>query len=172
MSNAIEDAKKIEKMAANTDIVELLQKKHGKENITRLNSTSFDKIDVVPTGIKSVDDDCFLVGGFPRGRITQIRGTESSGKTTICLTAAAEAQKNGGEIAILDFENAIDKSWCKTIGVDPDKLIVSQPDNADIGFEILYALVESGKIEGKDTINMLINLPSYFLLQYYNLRFR
>lgn len=148
MTINVEEAKKLEKtLSSNVDIVEILQKKYGKGNIMRLNSTSFDKVDVVPTGIATIDDKIFIVGGFPKGRITHIMGTESSCKTTLCLTAAAKAQKSGGQVAIIDLENALSKSWCETLGVDFDKLIVSQPDNAEIALDILHDLVESKQVD-------------------------
>jgi recombination protein RecA len=124
-----------------------IEKQFGKGSIMRLG----DRIDTtsvmaIPTG--SISFDAALgVGGFPRGRVVEIFGPESSGKTTIALHAIAQAQKSGGSAAFIDAEHAMDASYAKMLGVNTDQLLVSQPDNGEQALEIAEVLVRSGAID-------------------------
>ncbi len=122
-----------------------LQKRFGDGAIMRLGDSA-PKIDVIPTGSISLDL-ALGVGGIPRGRITEIYGPESSGKTTICLHVIAETQKQGGIAAFIDTEHALDPSYAARIGVDVPALLVSQPDTGEQALEIAEALVRSGAID-------------------------
>ncbi len=122
-----------------------LKKRFGEGAIMRLNEAA-QHIDVIPTGSISLDI-ALGVGGIPRGRITEIYGPESSGKTTICLHVIAEAQKQGGVAAFIDTEHALDPSYAARIGVDVENLLVSQPDTGEQALEIAEALVRSGAVD-------------------------
>jgi recombination protein RecA len=124
-----------------------IEKQFGKGSIVRLGSKeALVPIAVIPTG--SISFDAALgVGGIPRGRVTEIYGPESSGKTTICLQIIAEAQKMGGLAAFVDAEHALDPQYAKRLGVDVDNLLVSQPDSGEQALEITEALVHSGAID-------------------------
>ncbi len=122
-----------------------LQKRFGDGAIMRLGDEA-PKIDVIPTGSISLDL-ALGVGGIPRGRITEIYGPESSGKTTICLHIIAEAQKRGGVAAFIDTEHALDPSYATRIGVDVPELLISQPDTGEQALEIAEALVRSGAVD-------------------------
>jgi recombination protein RecA len=105
-----------------------IEKDHGKGTIMKLGSRSIEDISVIPTG--SIGLNAALgVGGFPRGRVIEIYGPESSGKTTLAIHAIAEAQKAGGIAAIIDAEHAFDPAYAKALGVDVDNLLISQPDS-------------------------------------------
>ena len=103
-------------------------------------------VESIPTGALSLDV-ALGIGGIPKGRIIEIFGPESSGKTTLALHMIAEAQKRGGEAAFIDAEHALDPVYAKNLGVDIDNLIVSQPDTGEQGLEIAEALVRSGAID-------------------------
>lgn len=124
-----------------------IEKQFGKGSIMRLG----DKIDT--TGVKSIStgsisfDAALGVGGFPKGRVVEIYGPESSGKTTIALHAIAQAQKNGGAAAFVDAEHAMDASYAKMLGVNTDELLVSQPDSGEQALEIAEVLVRSGALD-------------------------
>jgi recombination protein RecA len=124
-----------------------IEKQFGKGSIMRLGSKeAIVPISVIPTG--SISFDAALgVGGFPRGRVIEVFGPESSGKTTITLQVIAEAQKTGGMAAFVDAEHALDPGYAKKLGVDVDNLIVSQPDYGEQALEITEALVRSGAID-------------------------
>lgn len=123
-----------------------IEKQFGKGSIMRLGEDSKLNIDVIPTG--SLDLDIALgIGGIPRGRIIEIFGPESSGKTTVTLHIAAEAQKLGGIAAFIDAEHALDPAYAKRLGVDIENLIISQPDTGEQALEIAEALVRSGAID-------------------------
>ena len=123
-----------------------IEKQFGKGSIMRLGENSRLNIEVIPTG--SLDLDIALgVGGLPKGRIVEIYGPESSGKTTVALHSIAEAQKKGGIAAFIDAEHALDPAYAKKLGVDIDNLIVSQPDTGEQALEIAEALVRSGAID-------------------------
>ena len=124
-----------------------IEKQFGKGSIMRLGSKeAIVPISVIPTGAISFDA-ALGVGGFPRGRVVEIFGPESSGKTTIALQVIAEAQKAGGMAAFVDAEHALDPGYAKKLGVDVDNLLVSQPDYGEQALEITEALVRSGAID-------------------------
>ncbi len=124
-----------------------IEKQFGKGSIMRLGSKeAIVPISVIPTGAISFDS-ALGVGGFPRGRVVEIFGPESSGKTTIALQVVAEAQKNGGMAAFVDAEHALDPGYAKKLGVDVDNLLVSQPDYGEQALEITEALVRSNAID-------------------------
>ncbi|MDZ4763563.1 MAG: recombinase RecA [Chloroflexota bacterium] len=123
-----------------------LEKKFGEGTIVRLGDAATMLIDVIPTGSITIDI-ALGVGGIPRGRITEIYGPESSGKTTICLHVVAEAQKRGGLAAFVDMEHALDPRYARALGVDIEKLYISQPDTAEQALEIIEALVRSGALD-------------------------
>ena len=123
-----------------------LTKRFGDGAIIRLGDAVHLHVDAIPTGSLAVDI-AIGVGGIPRGRVTEIYGPESSGKTTICLHTIAEAQKRGGICAFIDMEHALDPSYAARIGVDIDNLYISQPDTAEQALEIAEALVRSGALD-------------------------
>lgn len=123
-----------------------LKTKFGDESIMLLSDSRKVDIDVIPTGSIGLDD-ALGIGGFPRGRIIEIYGPESSGKTTLSLHAIAEAQKMGGICAFIDAEHAMDPEYAKNLGVKLDELLISQPDNGEQALEIVESLVRSGKID-------------------------
>lgn len=123
-----------------------IEKDFGKGSLMRLGDKPDEKIPVIPTGALSLDM-ALGIGGVPRGRIIEIYGAESSGKTTIALHIIAEAQKMGGVAAFIDAEHALDPTYAAAIGVDIDNLLVSQPDNGEAALEITETLVRSGAID-------------------------
>ncbi len=124
-----------------------IEKQFGKGSIMKLGSESLDKdIDSISTGSLSLDI-ALGVGGVPRGRVIEIFGPESSGKTTICLHIIAEAQKNGGAAAFIDAEHALDINYGKLLGVKTDDLLISQPDTGEQALEIAEVLIRSGAID-------------------------
>lgn len=123
-----------------------IEKQFGKGSVMKLGENSHYNVDSIPTGALSLDI-VLGIGGVPRGRIIEIYGPESSGKTTIALHIIAQAQKRGGEAAFIDAEHALDPSYAKVLGVDVDSLIVSQPDTGEQGLEIAEALVRSGALD-------------------------
>ncbi len=123
-----------------------IEKKYGKGSIMRLGENSFMNIESIKTGSISLDA-ATGVGGLPRGRIVEIFGAESSGKTTLALHVVAEAQKAGGEAAFIDAEHALDPDYASNLGVDVDSLLVSQPDDGEQALEIAEALARSGAID-------------------------
>lgn len=123
-----------------------IEKDFGKGAVMRLGDKPVEKLPVIPTGVLSLDI-ALGVGGFPRGRIIEIYGAESSGKTTIALHAIAQAQMAGGAAAFVDAEHALDPIYAKAIGVDTDNLIVSQPDSGEVALEITETIVRSGAVD-------------------------
>ena len=123
-----------------------IEKQFGKGAIMRLGQNSNMNIEVIPTGILSVDI-ATGIGGVPRGRIVELYGQESSGKTTVALHIIAETQKMGGEAAFIDAEHALDPVYAEQLGVDIDSLLVSQPDNGEQALEIAEALIRSNAID-------------------------
>ena len=123
-----------------------IEKMYGKGSIMRLGDQNNLQVDVIPTGSLSLDV-ALGVGGLPRGRIVEIYGPESSGKTTVALHMVAEVQKRGGIAGFIDAEHALDPAYAKKIGVDIDNLYISQPDNGEQALEITEALVRSGAID-------------------------
>ena len=141
-----------EKTQANADklkvlnaVMEKIEKDFGKGSIMRMNSEEIADIPVIPTG--SVTLDMALgVGGYPKGRVIEIYGPESSGKTTLAIHAIAEAQKTGGIAAFIDAEHAFDSFYAQKLGVDVDNLLISQPDNGEQALEIADSLIRSSAI--------------------------
>ena len=123
-----------------------ITKRFGDGSIMRLGETTSLEVEVIPTGCLSLDI-ALGVGGIPRGRVTEIYGPESSGKTTLCLHIIAEAQKLGGAAAFIDMEHALDPAYAKVLGVDVDNLIISQPDMGEQALEITETLVRSGAVD-------------------------
>ncbi|MDP4181031.1 MAG: recombinase RecA [Bacillota bacterium] len=123
-----------------------IEKQFGKGAVMKLGESTHMNIEVIPTGALGLDI-ALGVGGVPRGRIVEVYGPESSGKTTVALHIVAEAQKAGGEAAFIDAEHALDPVYAKKLGVDIDNLIVSQPDTGEQALEIAEALVRSGAID-------------------------
>ncbi|MGB3211923.1 MAG: recombinase RecA [Desulforhopalus sp.] len=123
-----------------------IQRQFGKGSIMRLGSQETENIPVVPTGALSLDI-ALGVGGIPKGRVTEIYGPESSGKTTLALHVVSEAQKAGGAAAFIDAEHALDTSYAERLGVDIDNLLVSQPDFGEQALEIAEILIRSGGID-------------------------
>lgn len=123
-----------------------IEKEFGKGSIMRLGDVEAEDIDVIPTGCLALDI-ALGVGGVPRGRIVEIYGPESSGKTTVSLHIVAEAQKLGGTAAFIDAEHALDPNYAARLGVDIKNLYVSQPDNGEQGLEIAESLVRSGSVD-------------------------
>ncbi len=132
----------------NLDIaLQQIDKQYGKGSIMRLgDSGPIQKVDVIPTGALSLDW-ALGVGGVPRGRVIEIYGPESSGKTTLALSIIAQAQKTGGNAAIIDAEHALDPNYARALGVDIDDLLVSQPDTGEQALEIAEALIRSGALD-------------------------
>lgn len=127
--------------------MEQIEKQYGKGSIMKLGEKSAHMaIDVIPTGILPLDL-ALGVGGLPRGRVTEIYGPEASGKTTVCLSAIAEAQKAGGTAAFIDAEHALDPQWAEILGVKLDDLLISQPDTGEQALEIAETLIRSGGVD-------------------------
>ena len=136
----------MDKMKAIESAMGQIEKQFGKGSIMKLGEHSSLNVDAISTG--SLDLDIALgIGGVPRGRIIEIYGPESSGKTTVALHISAEAQKRGGAVAFIDAEHALDPSYARNVGVDTENLIVSQPDTGEQGLELTEALVRSGAID-------------------------
>jgi recombination protein RecA len=136
----------MEKTKALEIAINQIERQFGKGSIMKLGESTHMNVEVIPTG--SLDLDIALgVGGLPRGRVIEIFGHESSGKTTVALHAVAEAQKAGGLAAFVDAENALDPLYAKNLGVDIDNLLISQPDTGEQALEITEALVRSGAID-------------------------
>lgn len=125
--------------------LETIEKQYGKGSIMKLGESTHQKVETIPTGVLSLD--LALGGGIPKGRIIEIYGPESSGKTTMTLHAIAECQKNGGTAAFIDAEHALDPAYAKRIGVDTDNLLLSQPDNGEQALEIAETLVRSNAVD-------------------------
>lgn len=135
-----------DKQKALETALEKIEKAYGKGSIMRLGSNSALNVEAISTGSVSLDV-ATGIGGLPKGRIIEIYGPESSGKTTLALTAIAQAQKAGGEAAFIDAEHALDPVYAANLGVDVDSLLVSQPDDGEQALEIAEALVRSGAID-------------------------
>ena len=123
-----------------------IEKAYGKGTIMRLGENNGMNVEAISTGSISLDA-ATGIGGMPKGRIIEIYGPETSGKTTLALTVIAEAQKQGGEAAFIDAEHALDPAYASNLGVDVDSLLVSQPDNGEQALEIAEALVRSGALD-------------------------
>lgn len=138
------DADKKDQLLA--DALKEIEKEYGKGSIMRLGDRADVSIDAIPSGSIALDK-ALGIGGYPKGRIIEIFGPESSGKTTLALHAIAECQKQGGRCAFIDAENAIDPVYAKHLGVNIDELILSQPDSGEQALDICEVLVKSGAID-------------------------
>ncbi len=136
----------MDKRTALDTAIKQLEKAYGKGTVMRLGETASLNVEAISTGSISLDA-ALGIGGVPKGRIIEIYGPESSGKTTIALHIVASAQKLGGEAAFIDAEHALDPVYAKALGVDTDNLLVAQPDNGEQALEIAEALVRSGAID-------------------------
>ncbi len=123
-----------------------IEKAYGKGSIMRLGENTGVVVEAIPTGSLSLDL-ALGIGGVPRGRIIEIYGPESSGKTTLALHVVAEAQRRGGEVAFIDAEHALDPTYARALGVDIESMLISQPDTGEQGLEICEALVRSGAVD-------------------------
>ena len=140
------NASKLEKLKILQSTLDKIEKSYGKGSIMKLGDAPVEEIESIPSG--SINLDMALgIGGYPKGRIIEIYGPESSGKTTLAIHAIAEAQKKGGIAAFIDAEHAFDASYAKQLGVDTDNLLVSQPDNGEQALEIADNLIRSGAID-------------------------
>ena len=135
-----------EKFKALQAAMDKIEKSFGKGSIMKLGDDSVEEIDVIPTGSIALNN-ALGVGGYPRGRIIEIYGPESSGKTTLAIHAIAEAQKNGGIAAIIDAEHAFDRFYAQKLGADIDNLLISQPDCGEQALEIAEQLIRSSAID-------------------------
>lgn len=140
------EIKKADVLDTLKDTITTIQTKYGDGAIMKLGDTPKVDVGVVPSGSIGLDN-ALGVGGYPRGRIIEIYGPESSGKTTLALHAIAEAQKSGGICAFIDAEHALDPEYAKKIGVDINDLLISQPDTGEQALEITESLVRSGKLD-------------------------
>ena len=136
----------VDKKKALETAIAQIEKQFGTGAVMKLGDSSALNVEAISTGSISLDK-ALGIGGVPRGRIIEIFGPESSGKTTVALHIIAEAQKSGGEVAFIDAEHALDPVYAKALGVDVDSLIVSQPDTGEQALEICEALVRSGAID-------------------------
>jgi recombination protein RecA len=135
-----------EKLKALQLTMEKLDKAYGKGSVMKLGDSPVEKVEVIPTG--SITLDLALgINGYPKGRVVEIYGPESSGKTTLAIHAIAEVQKQGGIAAFIDAEHAFDQFYAKKLGVDVDNLLISQPDNGEQALEITDNLIRSGAID-------------------------
>ena len=140
------NAQKLEKLKILQSTLDKIEKSYGKGSIMKLGDRPNEELEVISTGSISLDN-ALGVGGFPRGRVIEIYGPESSGKTTLAIHAIAECQKQGGIAAFIDAEHAFDSFYAKKLGVDVDNLLVSQPDNGEQALEIADNLIRSGAID-------------------------
>lgn len=143
---AVERKENEEKKKALDAVFKVIEKEYGTGSIMKLGDTHVSSVDAIPTGSLTLDL-ALGIGGIPRGRIIEIYGPESSGKTTVALHVVAEAQKMGGEAAFIDAEHALDPVYAGNLGVDIDNLIVAQPDTGEQALDICEALVRSGALD-------------------------
>ncbi|MFM2224663.1 MAG: hypothetical protein RJA07_865 [Bacteroidota bacterium] len=135
-----------EKLKALKLTLDTLDKKYGKGTIMKLGDKEIEPMEFIPTGSLGLDI-ALGIGGLPKGRIIEIYGPESSGKTTLAIHAIAECQKRGGIAAMIDAEHAFDKLYAQRLGVDVDNLLISQPDNGEQALEIADSLIRSGAVD-------------------------
>ena len=134
------------KLSALSQAMDRIEKSFGRGSIMKLGDDSIEDVEVIPSG--SIGLNYALgVGGYPRGRIIEIFGPESSGKTTLAIHAIAEAQKNGGIAAIIDAEHAFDRFYAQKLGVNVNELLIAQPDNGEQALEIAEQLIRSSAID-------------------------
>ncbi len=143
--DAVKEANK-EKLKALALTLETIEKTYGKGTIMKMGDTAGDAIEVIPTGSLTLDI-ALGVGGYPKGRVVEIYGPESSGKTTLALHAIANVQRNGGIAAFIDAEHAFDRFYAAKLGVDVSNLLISQPDNGEQALEIVENLIRSGAVD-------------------------
>src|SRR5574344_567905 len=146
MATDIKDDVKAQKLKVLQSTIDKIEKSYGKGSIMKLGDKPRIQVEVIPTGSLGLDR-ALGVGGLPRGRIIEIYGPESSGKTTLAISAIAEAQKLGGVAAFIDAEHAFDAVYAQNLGVDVDNLYMSQPDNGEQALEIAGNLIASGAID-------------------------
>lgn len=142
----VKDKEAAKKQQALDDAIKQIEKQFGKGSVMKLGERAAVDVDVIPSGSLTLDL-ALGIGGYPKGRIIEIYGPESSGKTTLTLHAIAEVQKQGGRAAFIDAEHAIDPVYAQNLGVNIDELILSQPDSGEQGLEIAETLVRSGAID-------------------------
>ena len=126
--------------------MEKLDKTYGKGAVMRMGDSAVEEVEIIPSGSLGLDI-ALGIGGYPRGRVVEIYGPESSGKTTLTLHAIAEVQRKGGIAAFIDAEHAFDRFYAEKLGVDTENLIISQPDNGEQALEIADNLIRSGAID-------------------------
>ena len=134
------------KLKALQATIDKIEKDYGKGTIMKLGDQPKWEVSVIPSGSIALDA-ALGIGGYPRGRVIEIYGPESSGKTTLAIHAIAQAQKQGGIAAIIDAEHAFDRTYAKNLGVDLETLLISQPDNGEQALEIADNLIRSGAID-------------------------
>jgi len=135
-----------EKLKALQMTIDRMEKSYGKGAVMKLGDNAIEKVDVIPSGSLGIDL-ALGVGGYPKGRVVEIYGPESSGKTTLAIHAIAEVQRQGGIAAIVDAEHAFDRYYAENLGVDTENLFISQPDNGEQALEIAENLIRSGAID-------------------------
>ena len=140
------DKQKEAKLKALQLTLDKMEKSYGKGTVMRLGDKPVENIDAIPTGSLGLDI-ALGIGGYPRGRVIEIYGPESSGKTTLAIHAIAEAQGQGGIAAFIDAEHAFDQTYAASLGVNIDDLLISQPDNGEQALEIADNLIRSGAID-------------------------
>jgi recombination protein RecA len=146
MANAEAKETSKEKLKALQLTIDKLEKTYGKGTIMKLGDEAIEQIETISSGSITLDG-ALGIGGFPKGRVIEIYGPESSGKTTLAIHAIANAQKNGGIAAFIDAEHAFDRSYAQKLGVDIENLLISQPDNGEQALEIAENLIRSGAID-------------------------
>ena len=127
-------------------VLEKMDKTYGKGTVMKMGDSAVEEVEVIPSGSLGLDI-ALGVGGYPKGRVIEIYGPESSGKTTMCLEAVAQCQKGGGVCAFIDAENAFDPIYARKLGVKVEDLLVSQPDTGEQALEICDMLVRSGGVD-------------------------
>ena len=135
-----------EKLKALQAAMAKIEKDFGRGSVMRMGDEQVEDVEVIPTGSLALDA-ALGVGGYPKGRIIEIYGPESSGKTTLAIHAIAQAQKEGGIAAFIDAEHAFDRFYAKKLGVDVDELLIAQPDNGEQALEIADQLIRSSAID-------------------------
>lgn len=145
-NNTVSTKEREEKKKAIDVAIQQIERTFGKGSIMRYGDAPVLSVDTIPTGSLALDV-ALGIGGLPRGRIVEIYGPESSGKTTLALHVLAQAQKRGGIVAFIDAEHALDISYAKALGVNPDEMLISQPDTGEQALEICETLVRSGGID-------------------------
>jgi recombination protein RecA len=146
MSTATDNSTNKEKLKVLQLAIDKIEKTYGKGTIMRLGDEAIEPMESISTGSISLDT-ALGIGGFPKGRVIEIYGPESSGKTTLAIHAIAQAQKQGGVAAFIDAEHAFDRSYAQKLGVDIENLLISQPDNGEQALEITENLIRSGAID-------------------------